>query len=88
LLAERNRKRYGRLARRVAEKYTSSLMAKSFTRLVELAEEKRGTKKPHPLPEYKYAPTREYRELVLRALGYTPYINPYRRRAMSGGRSG
>ena len=88
LLAERNRRRYGRLARRVAEKYTSSLMAKSFTRLVELAEEKRGTKKPHPLPEYKHAPTPEYRELVLRALGYTLYINPYRRRAMGGGASG
>jgi len=68
LLSERYRRRLGRLARRVAERYSSTEMARSLIKLAELAVEKRGTKKPHPLQEYRVNATPSYRDTVLEVL--------------------
>jgi len=68
LMSPRHRRRYGLMARRIVEKYTSRRMAESFLKLVDLAVQKRGVKKPHPLKEYKTDPQPEYRKLVLEVL--------------------
>jgi Glycosyltransferase len=58
---------YGRVARRVAENYTARRMAESFLKLVDLAQQKRGVKKPHPLSEYKANSLP--RDVILEVLG-------------------
>jgi len=68
LISRRYARRAGLSARRVAEKYTSKRMAEAFLKLVELAREKRGVKKPHPLREYRASDSPDYREIVLKAL--------------------
>jgi glycosyltransferase involved in cell wall biosynthesis len=68
LLSLRERRRYGTMAKRIVEKYTSRRMAESLLKLTDLAVQKRGTKKPHPLKEYKTDPSPGYRDLVLEVL--------------------
>jgi len=61
--------RYGRLARGISSRYTLREMVRGVVRLLELAVEKLGTKKPHPLERYDLTPTPDYQERVLKLLG-------------------
>ena len=68
LLDGGERERYGKQARGIAQKYTLDRMTEGVIKLCQLAEEKRGTKKPHPLQKYEVKPTQGYKERVLRVL--------------------
>jgi len=43
-------------------------MVEGVVKLVELAEKKKGAKKPHPLEKYDATPTPAYKEKVIKTL--------------------
>ena len=61
--------KYGLIARRVSSKYRLDVMARSFTRLAKLAEDRLGTKKPHDPEKNKYdLDNPYYQEVILNIL--------------------
>jgi len=61
--------KYGSIAKQVSNKYRLDVMARSFTRLVKLAEDRFGTKKPHDPEKTNYdLDNPYYKEIILNIL--------------------
>ena|GEM_PF-3692853 len=68
LLDENSWEKCSKRAKATASRYTLDRMVEGVVKLAELAEKKKGAKKPHPLEKYDATPTPAYKEKVIKTL--------------------